>query len=151
MSRIVKFKAWDNINHCWLDLWKILFSSSGEVMAVQTLDGEQYGLHQVTPVQYTGLKDKHGKEVYEGDIASVPYVNPIGHLDMTTESRKATVIFEDGGFKLTDYGDYQDISYWQERGQTKYVPNHGNVTELLPHTKLTIIGNIHANPDLLKS
>jgi len=50
-NRIIKFRAWDNHNHRMLDIGNDLPSYQGwEIM------------------QFTGLKDRHGKEIYEGDI-----------------------------------------------------------------------------------
>ncbi len=44
----MKFKAWDKIHNKWIQLWKILISSDGSIVAVEDLEGEVYGLHQVS-------------------------------------------------------------------------------------------------------
>ncbi len=42
------FKVWDKLNNRWVQLWKILIATNGEIMGVEDLEGEIYGLHQVT-------------------------------------------------------------------------------------------------------
>lgn len=77
--------------------------------------------------QFTGLYDKNGKEIYEGDIVrySLGDRKDVGYIGFHARSASFRVIAEH-----TDYG----------------IGNRGELHEL----NLEVIGNIHDNPELLK-
>jgi len=72
--------------------------------------------------QYTGRKDKNGKEIYEGDI--VRY----------SDGYTAVVVWKDTGFGLEFIEQVENPRTWY------YLPN-GDVLEIL--------GNIYENPELI--
>ena len=67
MSREIKFRAW--VNDHWVD-WIPTCKTLGAYNA-SIIDTDGYTFEEDNPFiveQYTGLKDKNGKEIYEGDI-----------------------------------------------------------------------------------
>jgi len=84
--------------------------------------------HLIVARQYTGLKDKNGKEIYEGDILQAFYGKK------NTPFTTTKVYFDEKG-----YWDSKNIS---EKAPFKVC--------YLGFCKCELIGNIYENPELLK-
>jgi len=97
-------------------------------------------------MQYTGLKDKNGKESYEHDIVKA-YV----HNGLYQDEWIAEIVFEKGRFGIR-YGDlykeFYPLSAFYKATKIKYVPNIGEVV-VESEPMFEIIGNRWENPELL--
>lgn len=84
-------------------------------------------VHPETVGQYTGLTDKNGKKIFEGDIVAFNRVNALGY----TTSRKGEV----------RYYDKFPIFY--------IMATTGDAWDWFDCENIEVIGNIHDNPELL--
>lgn len=116
--REIKFRAWDTFHKkmCFGYEYAIPFDGGTVINHKAGIDF----VHQLIPMQYTGLLDKEGKEIWEGDILSNSRVNPRIYL----------VKWEDFGGRFI--GDSGMITIWAK-----------------DFNMLKNIGNVHQNPELL--
>ncbi len=124
MKREIKFRAWDFINNRMEYGVNVNDGKPVKKGYQWFLDGNT--VHNSNLEQFTGLTDKNGKEIYEGDIVK-------GHYDAVHNDKKinikGVVMFNDASFCISDdlFTHYRWIDY-----------------------ELEVIGNIHETPNLLK-
>lgn len=83
--------------------------------------------------QFTGLLDKKGKEIYEGDILQ----SQIGDKNVWK------VLFDDGSFVI------EQIKSHKIRGKKKHAQDFCCADDIELY-QLVVIGNLHDNPELLE-
>ena len=132
--REYKFRVWDTENKEMLKVQELDFEDTfyGGRLSIRTDQYNDYfDIEDMILMQYTGLKDKNGKEIYEGDII----------FDSFYE-RKAKVVFLEGAFWLDYIDDFKEYKTIHKRYQL--LANYDN------KSVLEVIGNIYDNKKLLE-
>lgn len=125
--RGLKFRAWDKVEKKMLfdaDPFALHVSGSNESLLAKTHRNEDCIFEQ-----YTGLKDKNGKEIYEGDI--------IRYTIWLRGAAKELICTK-------------VVKWWS--GEEEYYPCCTSSGFSLPYSEdgYEVIGNIHENPELIE-
>lgn len=134
--REIKFRAWDKSDKkmcLWIeekddDEWKIILSHNDGGSYYELPD--VFKREHLEVMQFTGLKDKNGKEIYEGDVLRVESHGGVEIVEVKYEERYAGFNFFQGDevCPLTDYTDMMGFDL-----------------------NANIIGNIYENPKLMEA
>lgn len=134
MSRKIKYRVWDNENKSYDDPYSYAYYAMTQDGG---LDFYCHGDHmdEADPnayfiEQYTGLKDKNGEPIYEGDIIQE-------EIDFNSK-------MTDGVFTYVVEWNSDTLSYGL-RGNGNSI--HDELWEV--NASVEIIGNIHETPELL--
>lgn len=132
---IPKFRAW---HKTWEEMGKvkrIRFDDDGNANNV-LFKGKEFGVNakidEFELMQSTGLKDKNGKEIFEGDIVT------------------------DGEFaRIVQYHQTLGFYMFDEEGNERFFSDSANLEDFEEDAKivseiLEIIGNVYENPELLE-
>ena len=111
MSRELKFRAW--VEESKWDYYAYNIQERADM-------SEWFGSPTIHIEQYTGLKDKNGKEIYEGDILQIDD-HILGDF---------VVVWHNFGWKIKRSVGYESLSVHKSED-------------------CTVIGNIHENPELV--
>jgi len=118
--REIKFRAWEKDKREIISVYDIDFKT--KMINIRT--GAWRTFYEIELMQYTGLKDEKGKEVYEGDV--IIDHNGKGIIECIDSVASFRVNYKNGEAKW--FIDYMEFDGWIE-----------------------VVGNIYENPELMES
>lgn len=142
--RKIKFRAWDKKNQRWYkptheayknNLFELLVSFNGDLLShtMQGINHESIFPDRFELMQHTGLQDKNGKEIYEGDIYEV------GDLLYRVKFINGAFC---GGILYYNDNDFSPLGFKCDRSEEDIILDNDT-------TFINVIGNIYENPELL--
>ena len=136
--REIKFRAWNKDTESMFDEYITVenreSANSGNPRRYTEIESYYGGPHieELIPMQYTGLKDKNGVEIYEGDILKTSGEN----YGIEWVNKNIIIWGQKGGF-------HAEGTTWDSLADC--------VFDLSGNNRSEVIGNIYENKDLLDS
>jgi uncharacterized phage protein (TIGR01671 family) len=128
----IKFRTWSETSGRMTD-WKILRG-----LHAATFLGKQSGKLKV--MQFTGLLDRNGHEIFEGDVLKSVEHDEVYKVDDITPVHRHTHVTNIGYFSGKKY-------YHRDNPASRY----DNMDDWMSWAEMyEVIGNIYENPELLK-
>lgn len=128
MNRDIKFRGFDSVNKVMLPVESINFRE-GYISLNEGDNSVTDTLEMIELIRYTGVKDRNGKEIYEGDIVSF-----YNDEEYKLKSTNALVIYDSGAFML------------EHKKLGKEYLGEMDIENMC----IKIVGNIYDNPELLE-
>ena len=136
MSREIKFRLWSKIGKKFIETnnpnLEFVINNNGYLYSIENFYGEIYVLPQmdIEVLQFTGLQDRNGKEIYEGDILkyNFPYDGRLKHVS------PVKFLETKASFGIKDRYENEIPLY-----------------KIAANNYFEVIGNIYENEELLKS
>jgi len=131
MNREIKFRIWDVGNKEMLEVQELDFEPTfygGRIAIRPDQYSDYFDTEEMILMQYTGLHDKNGKEIYEGDIV---------YCQTKYGKAKAIIKFINGKF----------VAYWNSA--LTHPENGHHIASYEINKRFEVIGNIYDNPELL--
>lgn len=127
MEREIKFRAQSAYSKEWVYGY---FCKDYANYYIVSLDGtDTWNIDPESVGQFTGLTDKNGKEIYEGDI-------------YLCNGKKAEIVFYNGCFCVKAGANFSPLNFDCEEDYSDIIVDDFVST-------IEIIGNVHENPELL--